>query len=84
MEDPAKEDQKYLVVPTDSLAPETLEALIDEFLLREGTDYGSVELTLEAKRSRALRQLQAGHVRVVFDLENESATLIEAKELGNI
>jgi hypothetical protein len=36
-------------VPPDALSPEALRALVEEFVTRDGTDYGAVEPDLDAK-----------------------------------
>jgi len=38
-----------MIIPWQDIAPETLENLIREFVLREGTDYGAVEISLQNK-----------------------------------
>lgn len=63
-------------IPFGQLSPEALEGVIDEFILREGTDYGSVEASLEMKRNDILRELQSGRAKIVYDAETESITLL--------
>jgi uncharacterized protein YheU (UPF0270 family) len=65
-----------IVVPHGELEPDTLRAVIESFVLREGTDYGLVELTLDDKVARVMRQLTRGDARILFDPESESITLI--------
>ena len=60
----------------DRLSPEALQGLIEEFILREGTDYGLSEYTLEQKHDQVMRQLKAGHVRIVFDPVEETTSLL--------
>ncbi len=71
-----------VVVPLDALSREALFGLVDAFVLQEGTDYGHVEPTLEAKRAEVLEQLERGDVVIVYDPASESATLVLARELG--
>jgi len=66
-------------VPTDALSKEALRALIEEFVTRDGTDYGSVERSLEEKVAAVRAQLARGEVRIVFDPESETTTLIAAE-----
>ena len=40
-----------VTVPHTALAPDVLRAVIESFVLREGTDYGERELTLDGLRS---------------------------------
>mgnify|MGYP001263650945 CR=1 FL=1 len=60
-----------LVIPWDRLASETLDAIILEYVLREGTDYGEQEVSLAGKKSDVLHQLQSGSAMLLFDpIEN--------------
>lgn len=68
-------------MPADALSAEALDGLVEEFITREGTDYGQREFSLEDKRSGVLRQLQRGEVAIVFELESESTTLVTKQEL---
>ncbi len=58
-----------LEIPHDSLAPETLRAVVEEFVTREGTDYGRAEHSLDEKVEQVLRQLRRGEARISFDSE---------------
>ena len=62
-------------VPAAQLAPETLQALIESFVLREGTDYGVQEVSLASKVAQVARQLQRGEARIVFDPATESVDI---------
>lgn len=64
------------------LAPETLRAVAEEFVLREGTDYGDREASLDAKVGQVMRLLEKGKIQLVFDAETESCDLREVVELG--
>ena len=77
---PADEPPAELIeVPTAELAPETLQALVESFVLREGTDYGVQEVTLASKVAQVLRQLRRGEARIVFDPATESVDIRVAK-----
>jgi uncharacterized protein YheU (UPF0270 family) len=71
----------YVLVPASALSPEALERLMQEFVTREGTDYGLREYSLEEKVQHVRRQLERGEVVIAFDLEHESATLVLRSEL---
>ena len=71
-------------VPVSKLSPDALEGLVDEFITREGTDYGEREYDLSEKRASVLRQLERGEVAVVFDFESESTTLVTRQELRQL
>jgi uncharacterized protein len=74
----------HLEVPLEALSPEALEGLVEEFVTREGTDYGHFEFSLSEKRDRVLGQLRRGEVAIVFEVESESTTLIHRTELGQL
>jgi uncharacterized protein YheU (UPF0270 family) len=59
------------------LQPETLQAVVEEFILREGTDYGDHEVPLERKIAQVMRLLEQGKIELVFDAETESCNLRE-------
>lgn len=65
-------------VPTSALSPDTLRALIEEFVTRAGTDYGTVERTLEEKIADVRRQLSRGEAKIVYDPESETANIVVA------
>ena len=62
-------------VPYTALSPEALRGVIEAFVLREGTDYGEREYSLEHKREAVLAQLQRREARIFYDPETESVTL---------
>ena len=55
-----------MIIPWQDLPPETLENLIESFVLREGTDYGEHERSLEDKVADVKQQLQSGEVVQVW------------------
>jgi uncharacterized protein YheU (UPF0270 family) len=65
-------------VPHTALPKETLRALIEEFVTRAGTDYGSVEKTLEQKMADVHRQLVRGQAKIVFDPATETTNIVVA------
>jgi len=62
-------------IPFQELAVETLAAIIEEFISREGTDYGVHETSLEKKVQQVMNQLQRGEIVVTFDQESQSCDL---------
>lgn len=64
------------MVPYTELSAELLHAVIESFVLREGTDYGEQEVSLQDKVARVVGQLKRGEARIVFDPESESITIV--------
>ena len=56
-----------VIIPAESLSPEALRGVIEAFVLREGTDYGHHDHSLEAKCRAVERQLREGRARISFD-----------------
>jgi uncharacterized protein len=54
-------------VAPDDLEPDSLRAVIESFVLREGTDYGVHETSLKAKVAQILIQLRRGEAHITFD-----------------
>lgn len=66
-------------VPISALQPATLRSLVEEFITREGTDYGDVEKTLEEKVSEVMLQLERGLAAIEYDDDSETVTLIKVR-----
>jgi hypothetical protein len=62
-------------VPYGELSAELLHAVAESFVLREGTDYGEREFSLEDKVAGVIRQLKKGEAKILFDPESESVTI---------
>ena len=54
-------------IPYQAINAQTLRNMIEEFVTRDGTDYGEQELTLEAKVEQVLASLRTGKVVVQYD-----------------
>jgi uncharacterized protein len=74
--DTPEESAEPVVVPHEALDRATLTRVIEAFVLREGTDYGAAEFSLEQKVSHVLRQLERGEARIVFDPRSESVDIV--------
>ena len=66
----------------EQLSPGALRGLVEEYVTREGTDYGQGEWSLEEKVVEVFRQIDRGDAKIVFDLELESASIVTAPELA--
>lgn len=84
MSEVAKDCQPPVVVPAAELSHETLQRVIEAFVLREGTDYGAVEYSLEQKVRHVLRQLERGEAHIVFDPNTESVDIVTGRDADRI
>lgn len=71
-------------VPKDKLSSEIIDALIEEFILREGTDYGSQEVSLATKKQQIEKQLEKEEIKIVFDFTTATPTLVTLREFKRI
>ena len=71
-------DRCGVELPLDALSPEALRNMVEEFVTRDGTDYGAVELGVEEKVAQVMEQLRSGEARLVFDPETETANIVPA------
>ncbi len=65
----------------DDVSPEALRGLIEEFVTRDGTDYGDVERSVEEKIAQVTAQLASGEARIVFDPETETTGIAMRRDL---
>ena len=63
-------------IPADRLGAEVLTALIEEFVLQEGTDYGRQETDLASKVKQVRGQIEKGDVMITYEEETESCNLM--------
>lgn len=72
----------FVIIPSKSLSPEALSAIVEEFITREGTDYGESELSLAQKVSNLLKLIQSGEVVIVYDDHLESVNLVPKEHVS--
>lgn len=63
-----------MLIPAHLLQAETLTALIEDFVTREGTDNGD-ETPLETRVQRVRRALDKGEAVIVFDPDSQQCQL---------
>jgi len=68
--------EEGIEIPYDQLKSETLRQMIQEFVSRDGADWGDVGCTLEDKVEQVLQQLRNKRVKVVFDSKSQTANLV--------
>lgn len=74
------EQQPPVEIPKDAISPAALQNLIEAFILREGTDYGAIEIEHEKKVLKITKLLETGRVKIVFDPNSESVTLMTQQD----
>ncbi len=69
-----------VLVPWDRVSPAALQGIIEEYVTREGTEYGPTDVPLEDKVRQVRRQLEKGEVVVLFDLTSQTVNLATKRE----
>ena len=64
-------------IPHSQVPEQTLLAIIEEFISREGTDYGHREYTLDEKVEKVKSPLLNGEIKLLFDSETSSCNLVK-------
>ena len=71
-----------MIIPLEQINEETLTAIIEEFILREGTDYGEAEVSLNQKCGEVQKQLESKDVLIIYSELSESVTLIHKHQFN--
>jgi len=71
-------DGAIIKIPIESLSADALDGVIDDYVMREGTDYGHRDIDLEQKREAVRRQLASGHAVITYDSSTHTTTIVVA------
>jgi uncharacterized protein len=69
-----------MIISYEQLSSDALQGLIEEFITREGTDYGEEEISLDIKVEQIKQLLKRREVVVVFDVASESASILPRRD----
>jgi uncharacterized protein len=65
-----------IVVPYTELSEEALRSVLESFVLREGTEYGERDFSLDQKVAQVLKQLRRGEAQIIFDPGSETVDVV--------
>lgn len=71
-----------MIIPWQELSTDALNGIIEEFVMREGTDYGAEELSFERKKQDVVRKLETKEIVLVYSELHESVNLMLASEFS--
>ena len=71
-------------VPQDALSEDALDGLVEEFVTRDGTDYGFEERSLGEKKSAVMTQIRSGAAVIVFDSDTETCNIVLKEDLAGL
>jgi uncharacterized protein YheU (UPF0270 family) len=65
-----------MIIPYTDIDQDTLNNLIEYYVLREGTDYGEQEISMSEKVAAVKRQLKTNEVVIVYSELHETVNLM--------
>ena len=71
-----------MIISHTDIAPDTLDALIEEFVTRDGTDYGDIETSTATKVQQVMNQLERKDVFITYSEEYETCTIKTKETFG--
>ena len=72
-----------MIIPLEQINEDTLTAIIEEFILREGTDYGVIDASKADKITQVKLQLQQGSAVIVYSELHESVNILPREQFDN-
>ncbi len=72
----SSEHGEPVVVPYRELSEEALRGVVESFVLREGTEYGERDFSLDQKVAQVLSQLRRGEAQITFDPRTETVDIM--------
>ena len=73
--------EQGIEVPCTELSQDTLRRLAEEYVTRDGTDYGARERTLEEKVEALLAALRRGDARIFYESVSGTINIVDARAL---
>ena len=74
-------NEQPIIVPTERLSPDALSGLIEEFVTRNGTDYGRREVSLAEKCAAIRKQLINGRAIIICDPSSQTCNIVLSKDV---
>ena len=71
-----------MIIPYNQLSEDALQALIEDFVTRDGTDYGEAEKSLQEKAVHLFTLLKAGELLITYNEATKDCGLVSKDELN--
>ena len=68
------------IIPVNKLSREAVKVIIEEYISRDGTDYGEVETSAEMKFRYVKQKLQKALAVLIFDDDAETTNVFMADD----
>jgi len=69
-------------VPWDQIKPHALRGLIEEYISRDGTFYGDLEMAMDQKVDIVIGQLKAGEAVITWNVGLHSGDIVLKKDIA--
>lgn len=66
-------------IPFEALSADALDGVIDDYVNREGTDYGHRDFDLQQKRDAVRRQLASGRAVITYDPSTQTTSIVATR-----
>ncbi len=70
-----------MIIPLEAISTEALEGLIEEFVTRDGTDYGFEETSLSERVAQIKRKMKSKEIVILFNEATEEVNLVLREQL---
>ena len=70
----------YHIIPVNKLSTQALQGVIEEFISRDGTDYGEIAVPMDTKYRQVKNKLETGLAVLIFDDEAETTNILLADD----
>lgn len=70
-----------MIIPWQQLSPEALKGLIEEFVTRDGTDYGEQEVSLQRRIEQVMAKLRSGEVVLLFSESTAECSIVSKERI---
>jgi len=71
-----------MIIPWQQLSEDALNGIIEEFVMREGTDYGDQERSFDSKKNDVINLLKSGEIVIVYSELHETVNMMLAHEFN--
>jgi hypothetical protein len=72
-----------MIIPLTQISAATLDAIIEDFVLREGTEYGLEDISQEDKIAQVKHQLNNGNAVLVYSELHESVNILPSDQFND-
>ena len=72
-----------MIIPLEQINEDTLTAIIEDFILREGTDYGVTDTSKADKIAQVKLQLKQGSAVLVYSELHESVNILPKEQFNS-